>query len=145
MEHGATTGADQRQGAFRLVRLSAEDMRRDTGLHVHQCDVVCDHVVQLMRDPQPFFDHPPLCLFVPRLLGPHGTLLQLQQIRAPVPDRFPDRAREQHEERQTEVVEDVPPTNSTSAVKLSSAVATTAIERVGRSFARTTVYAATPM
>ena len=45
---------DRRQRRARLLRVVVHEVERHSRLHVDQRDVVAEHVVQLLRDPQPF-------------------------------------------------------------------------------------------
>ena len=59
IEHRAAGAPDVRDGLVRLGRLGVEQVVGDAGLHVHDRDVVRDHVVQFPRDAQPLLRRVP--------------------------------------------------------------------------------------
>ncbi len=82
VERAAAGLADVREGLLGLVGPLVHDVRGDTGLHVHQGDVVGDDVVQIAGDPQPLLGDPAAGLLLPGAFGALG----------PVPDGLDDRA-----------------------------------------------------
>ncbi len=82
---------DVRQRLPGLDRLGLHGDPRHARLHVDQCDVVAEYVVQLAGDPQSFLDDPAGGLLLAGLLGPVGALLDRRDVRAPVPRGLPDR------------------------------------------------------